>query len=169
MRDPKRDPAGALTEVQRWANYLPFGTVGWHFTNSGNGPVIGPGATGTLTFDTVAQDLEGFRSGANTEAVIPKGLSGTYVIEACAYWAANVNTLMSIVRTTAAGVATGIANFDLTTQRGQLHAIERLAEGDRLTVLLFNNSAGNITVTAVAAGPFNVQMPYFKGYRISLL
>lgn len=170
MRDFMHDPNGAMNDLKRWACYLPFGVVGWHYTNSSNTPVIATATTVALSFDTKIVDREGFSS-SSTSLIVPKGLGGLYMMEASAYWVTAAATILAISVTRANGGGTlAISESPLmVVDREHVFAMDLLNEGDSLNVRLFNNSGGNITVTAFAGDALNPPLPFFKGYRVALL
>lgn len=173
MRDHTRDLDGAITDLQRWADYLPFGSFGFHVASTANGLAIAPAGVQAIVFNSGVQNREGwFLNPLATPSIgftVPPGGSGLYAFQGAAYFAANVTAVIQIRKTSLVGVITVIGQEPLVgIDRKQVNAFDYLKDGDLVDLTVRNGGAGNITSTAFAGDTVSPPYPYLKCYRICL-
>lgn len=181
IRDFNSDPAGAMRDLQRWANYLNFGRSGFEVQRSVSLGILT--ATGPdIAWDQAADDAEqwtgiaGGAVGSQSAFTVPPGRSGIYLFNFRGYFGAvslaakSVTPIATITRyLTGAQEAVGMWQVSSGSDRFDCTGRATLNDGDIITASIFNGTAGTITLTAVAAGAQVAYSPSFSCYRISLL
>jgi len=155
--------------LQRWANGLPFGAVGFHFTRASDDSAIANTATGTITWTAVVEDRENWMpaTGSTTSITVPAGLSGIYVINCCLAWDTTVTALTPRVEVNGSPITTPWS-YHLTTDRWEASSTWPLNDGDVLEVKMTNASGASRTPKFYSAVGDRVR-PYISAWRISLL
>lgn len=170
MRDFERDPRGALRDLQRWADYLPFGRVGFEAHASFNQDLTN-GTLTNITLDSLDVNVEGWTT-FGSAIKVPAGLSGTYVFVCHAFFTTAVASAYVIIRSLdAAGNYTvhGIDRGGTAVDGRNLTGIGPVNDGDSISVAVRNFSGATITVRSYAGDTETPPMFGLKGYRISLL
>lgn len=159
-----------LRNIDRWANTLPFGSVGFHFTRNTNESATAPATETTITWNNVVQDRENWmpRAGTVSTIVVPRELSGLYVFRYAVYFGGGTSSQYPWIRVN--GLA--LTNNDGYTGNQyipHLVTFAMLNDGDEITAGNTNLSGGNTTIAAGGGGASDALVPSLQAWRISLI
>jgi hypothetical protein len=155
--------------LERWANNLPFASVGFYFSRTTNESATANLAATTITWNNAILDHENWMPTAGTvqSIVVPAGLSGLYAFRFAVYWATATTGMIPFLRINGTTILTSDV-FQVANDKASCLAFSMLNDGDVITAGLSNASGSARTITAFGATSLEALLPTLQAWRISL-